>query len=119
MKTKIERKTHTIDASGQVLGRLASRIALILRGKNKATYQPHIDAGDIVIVSNLKDVVFTGQKKNQKVYHRYSGYPGGLKTDKMSDVLKKKPELVLRKAVMQMLPPTRLRPAMMKRLHFK
>ncbi len=115
----IERKTHHIDATGEVLGRLATRIALLLRGKNKPTYMPHIDAGDVVFVSNIEAIVITGQKKSQKVYHHYSGYPGGLKTKKIAEVMTKKPGDILRRAVLQMLPPTRLRPSMMKRLHIQ
>ncbi len=115
-KIKVSRTTHEIDATGIPLGRLATRIATLLRGKHKPTFQPHLDEGDAVVVSNITAVKLTGQKANQKVYHRYSGYPGGLKTTKLSEILEKKPEEALRKAVYQMLPPIRLRPAMMKRL---
>jgi large subunit ribosomal protein L13 len=115
----IERKLHKIDATDQTIGRMATRIATLLRGKNKATYQPHLDEGDIVQVSNIKYAKFTGKKLNQKLYYRFTGYPGGLRTKKMGDVMKTKPEIVLQKAVKEMLPPTRLRPAMMKRLIIK
>jgi len=115
----IERKLHKIDATDQTIGRIATRIATLLRGKNKATYQPHLDEGDIVEVSNIKLAKFTGKKLNQKLYYRFTGYPGGLRTKKMGDVMKTKPPLVLQKAVKEMLPPTRLRPAMMKRLIIK
>ncbi|MEI7620036.1 MAG: 50S ribosomal protein L13 [Candidatus Falkowbacteria bacterium] len=119
MKNIIERKLHKIDATEQTIGRMATRIATLLRGKNKPTYQPHLDEDDIVEVSNIKFAKFTGKKLNQKLYYRFTGYPGGLRTKKMSDVMKAKPEFVLQRAVREMLPPTRLRPAMMKRLIIK
>ena len=112
----IERKKHEIDATGQVLGRLATKIALILRGKNKVTYQPHIDAGDFVIISHVKHIKLTGNKITQKKYHHYSGYPGGLKTKKLSELIEQDPGEALRRAVYQMLPATKLRNDMMKRL---
>lgn len=115
-KKLIERKKHEIDATGCVLGRLATRIAHLLRGKNKASYQPHIDCGDSVHVIHMNTILLSGRKIEQKVYHRYSGYPGGLKTERITDVIKKKPGEVLRRAVYNMLPPTRLRNGMMKRL---
>lgn len=115
-KKSIERKKHEIDATDQVLGRLATKIALILRGKNKATYQPHIDAGDFVSISNAKHIKITGNKVAQKKYHHYSGYPGGLKTKKLSEFIEKNPGEVLRRAVYQMLPATKLRKDIIKRL---
>ncbi|MDO8571810.1 MAG: 50S ribosomal protein L13 [bacterium] len=115
-KKIIERKKHEIDATGQVLGRLATRIATILRGKHKATYQPHIDAGDFVVISNMKNIKITGKKIDQKKYHHYSGYPGGLKTKKLSEFIESNPGEALRRAVYQMLPATKLRKDMMKRL---
>lgn len=115
----IIRNRHEIDAAGQSMGRLATRVATILRGKHKSTYQPHLDEGDIVIVSNIKEVRFTGKKLEQKKYHSFSGYPGGLKTKKMSEVFAQKPGEVFVRAVKQMLPPTRLRDGMMKRLTVK
>ncbi len=116
---KIERKLHKIDAEGKSAGRLASQIALLLRGKNKPEYLPHIDGGDIVEVGNVDKMKFTGKKTEQKKYFHYSGYPGGLKEKKMSDILKSDPGEVLRRAVREMLPPTRLRRGMMKRLIIK
>lgn len=116
---KIERATHTIDATGIAMGRLATRVATILRGKNKATYQPYIDAGDRVVITNVKLMKLTGQKIKQKVYHSYSGYPGGLKTRKIADILAKNPGAALTRSVYQMLPPTRLRTGMMKRLQIQ
>ena len=113
------RALHTIDAEGRPMGRLASETATILRGKNKPTYVPHIDAGDSVVVKNFDKVKFTGQKLSQKVYHHHSGFPGGLKTRQLSAVIKTKPQEVLRHAVKNMLPPTRLRGGMLKRLRFE
>ena len=110
---KIERKLHKIDANGQAVGRLASRIALILRGKNKVEYLPHLDMGDIVQVVNVDYMKFSGKKMEQKKYHNYAGYPGGLKTKKMADMPK---DQILKKAVREMLPKNRLRVNMLKRL---
>jgi large subunit ribosomal protein L13 len=113
---KIERKLHKIDATDKTIGRLATAIATYLRGKNKPEYQPHIDGGDIVEVYNLAQAKFTGKKFDQKVYHHYSGYLGGLKTKSLKDIFASNPGDVLKKAVREMLPPTRLRPNMLKRL---
>jgi large subunit ribosomal protein L13 len=110
---KFDRKLHKIDATGKAAGRLATQIALILRGKNKTDYQPHIDMGDIVHVSNIDKLKFSGKKIEQKKYYSYSGYPGGLKTKKISEI---KPAEVLKKAVRDMLPPTKHRVNMLKRL---
>jgi len=117
--TKIERKLHKIDATGMTVGRLSTRIANILRGKNKPEYQPYLDLGDIVEVANAAKLKFTGQKLGQKQYHHFSGYIGGLKSKNMSDVFAKDPGEVLRRAVRDMLPPTRLRTGMLKRLIVK
>jgi len=116
MEKKVERKLHKFDATGKAVGRLASEIAIILRGKNKPEYQPHIDMGDIVEVSNIKELKFTGKKLEQKKYFSYSGYPGGLKEKKMKDLAETNPADILKRAVREMLPPTRLRTGMMKRL---
>lgn len=113
------RVRHEIDATNQTVGRLATRVATLLRGKNKASYQPHLDQGDIVVIINADKVRFSGKKLEQKEYYSYSGYPGGLKTKKMSDVFKTKPGELITRAVKQMLPPTRLREGMMKRLIIK
>jgi large subunit ribosomal protein L13 len=112
----IDREIHKIDATGQAIGRLATQVATLLRGKNKATYQPHLDEGDVVYISNIRQVVFTGKKLEQKNYYRHSGYPGGLKTLKMLDLQASQPDQVLRRAVKQMLPANRLRDGMLKRL---
>lgn len=112
----IQRKAHTIDASGQTLGRLASRIAVLLQGKNKAVYQRHIDSGDAVVVQHASAMKVSGQKEKQKVYYHYSGYPGGMKTKKYAELFEKDPADVLRRSVSHMLPATRLRKGMMARL---
>lgn len=119
MATKIERKLVKFDAAGQAVGRLATQIALALRGKDQPEWQPHIDSGAIVEVSNTDKMKFSGKKLEQKVYHHYSGYPGGLKTKKMATVLAKNPGEVLQRAVREMLPNNRLRPKMLKRLIIK
>lgn len=111
-----ERKLHKIDATDKAVGRLATKIAILLRGKNKPEYKPNIDLGDIVEVSNIKKLKFTGKKLEQKKYYKYSGYPGGLKETKIEKLYKKQPEEILRRAVREMLPPTKLRQGMMKRL---
>jgi large subunit ribosomal protein L13 len=100
----LNRRWLLIDAKDQVLGRLASRIALILRGKHKVTYTPFLDTGDFVVVVNAQHIKVTGQKLTQKYYKRYSGYPGGLKTRTLADVLKTHPDRALRQAVKGMMP---------------
>lgn len=115
-KKTIGRETHTIDATQAVLGRLATRVATLLRGKHKVSFQPHIDGGDFVHITNASHITLTGQKLSQKKYYHYSGYPGGLKTTQISTLMKKDPSQVIRKAIYQMLPPNRLRKAMMNRL---
>lgn len=110
---KIERKLHKIDAAGKSVGRLASQIALILRGKNKAEFSPHLDLGDIVNVINADKFKYSGKKIEQKVYHHYSGFQGGLKTKKIAELT---PARILKKAVRDMLPPTKHRMNLLKRL---
>ena len=105
-----------IDATNEVLGRLASQIAKILRGKNKPGYTPHVDCGDYVIVVNAEKVKLTGDKLTEKVYVRHSGYPGGQRFATAQDYLKKKPEFVIEEAVRGMLPKTRLGEAIFKNL---
>ena len=100
----VERKWYIVDADGMPLGRLASQVAAILRGKNKPTYTPNVDTGDHVIVINAAKVVLTGKKLDQKIYYRHSGYPGGLKETKYRDLLAKKPEFAVKHAVQGMLP---------------
>ena len=103
-----ERDWLVVDASGQTLGRLATQIADALRGKRKPEYTPHCDVGDFVIVVNAERIAVTGKKREQKLYHRHSGYPGGLRTRTLNDMLERRPEEVIRKAVKGMLPRNRL-----------
>ena len=110
------REVYTIDASGQAIGRLASQIAILLRGKNKASYVPHLDEGGVVYVKNIREAILTGKKLAQKKYYRHSGYPGGLKVQSLSQIQADQPDEVLRRAVKQMLPANRLRDDMLKRL---
>ena len=107
---------HVVDATDQVLGRLASRIAMILQGKNKPTYTPHVDTGDFVVVVNAEKIAVTGKKLDDKLYHRHSGYPGGLKSRPLRDELERRPTEVLRKAVKGMLPRNRLARAQIRKL---
>ena len=108
-----------INAENQILGRLASRIALILRGKHSPSFQPHILSKEKVVVSNVDKIKFTGKKLEQKKYFHYSGYPGGLREKRMKEVFEKNPNEVLRIAVLGMLPKNRLRKEMIKNLQFK
>jgi large subunit ribosomal protein L13 len=105
---EVERKWYVIDAEGQTLGRLATEIARILRGKNKPQYTPHVDVGDFVVVINADRVLVTGKKAEQKVYRRHSGYPGGMKETGYERMMESKPTEILRKAVYGMMPKTRL-----------
>ncbi|MBI2875057.1 MAG: 50S ribosomal protein L13 [Firmicutes bacterium] len=113
----IERRWYVVDAEGQVLGRLATRIAGILRGKHKPIYTPHLDTGDYIVVVNAEKVVLTGKKPVQKKYYRHTLYPGGLKVTTLSELLKKKPERVIQTAVKGMLPHNRLGRKLFKKLH--
>ena len=112
----VQKKWHIVDANGKPLGRLASHIAAILRGKHKPTFTPHMDMGDNVIVVNAEKVMLTGRKAEQKEYYRHSGYPGGIKVTAFSDMLKSKPESVINIAVKGMLPHNRLGRVMIKHL---
>jgi large subunit ribosomal protein L13 len=103
-----ERNWLVVDASGKTLGRLATQIADTLRGKRKPEYTPHCDVGDFVIVVNAEKIEVTGKKREEKLYHRHSGYPGGLRTRTLNDMLERQPEEVIRKAVKGMLPRNRL-----------
>lgn len=114
----MQRKIHKIDASGKILGRLATEINVLLRGKGKASYQPHIDDGDIVEVSNVAELKFTGNKLNQKFYYHYSGYQGGMSSELLKKKMRENPEFVLRKAVFNMLPKNRTRKEIIRRLKF-
>lgn len=112
----IERNWLIVDARDQRLGRLATRIADALRGKNKPQYTPHIDTGDFVVVVNASRIAVTGDKMNKKIYYRHTGYPGGLKQRTLAEMMKKKPEEVVRLAVKGMMPKNRLARAQLKKL---
>jgi large subunit ribosomal protein L13 len=101
---EIEKRWHLVDARDRVLGRLASKIATILRGKNKPIFTPHMDAGDYVVLINADKVILTGDKLEKKIYYRHSGYVGGLKKTTAKEMLKKRPENLIRFAVKGMLP---------------
>lgn len=112
----IERKWYVVDAKHQVLGRLASHVARILRGKHKPIFAPHVDVGDHVVVINAEKIRVTGKKAQQKRYKRFSGYPGGLKETVYEEMLSKYPERVLEHAIRGMLPKNRLGRQMIKKL---
>ena len=112
----IQRAWHVVDADGMVLGRLATEVARVLRGKHKPIYAPHLDTGDHVIVVNADKIVLTAGKADKKLAYRHSGYPGGLRTTRYSDLMAKKPEEVVRKAVKGMLPKTSLGRGMLRKL---
>ncbi len=116
-KEDVVRKWHIIDADGLIVGRIATKIADALRGKDKPSFTPHVDTGDYVIVINAEKVQFTGNKMKQKVYQRYSGYPGGQKERTAEEMLAKKPIAILEKAVKGMLPKNKLGRAVFKKLY--
>ena len=113
---EIERSWYVVDAESKTLGRLATQIADVLRGKGKPAYTAHVDTGDFVIVVNAEKIHVTGQKLDQKMYYRHSGYPGGLRTRTLREQLERRPEEVIRKAVRGMLPKNRLAAAQLKTL---
>lgn len=113
----IERKWYVVDAEGKTLGRLASEVAKVLRGKNKLIFTPHVDTGDYVIIINASKIEVSGKKLEQKKYYRHSGYIGSLKETKLSDMLDTKPERVLELAIKGMLPKGPLGRQMYKKLH--
>ena len=115
--SKIERKWYVVDATGHTLGRLATEVANVLRGKNKPTYTPHIDTGDYVIVINADKIKVTGKKLDQKIYYHHSDYVGGMKETTLKEMLAKKPEYVIEHAVKGMLPKGPLGRQMAKKLH--
>lgn len=115
-KDQIERQWHVVDAEGQVLGRLASRVANVLTGKNKPVFSPFQDAGDHVIVVNAEKVVLTGSKETNKFYYRHSGYPGGIRQARAEEVRSRYPERLIEAAVRGMLPKNRLGRAQFKKL---
>ena len=116
-KENIQRKWYIIDVEGQILGRVASQVACILKGKHRPDYSPHMDLGDNVIVINADQVKITGNKSSQVYYQRYSGYPGGLKKINYEHMKAKKPEFIINHAVKGMLPKNVLGRKMIKKLH--
>ncbi len=114
--TEVERTWYVIDAENQIVGRLASQVASILRGKHKPSFTPHVDTGDFVIVVNADKARFSGNKENDKLYYSYSGYPGGLKTRTVKEMRERRPEHLVRNAVKGMLPKGPLGRQMLKKL---
>ena len=112
----VQRKWYVVDGTNQTVGRMSARIAAILRGKNKAYFTPHVDCGDYVIVTNVEKVILTGNKMEEKVYDRFSGYPGGRKEEIAKDLQKRRPEVIIERAVKGMLPKNRLGRQMYKKL---
>lgn len=112
----IKRETHRIDASGKILGRLATEIATFLMGKKKANYIPYLDMGDFVVVTNASKVKLTGKKMQEKKYTRHSGYPGGLKVETFGKIIERRPQYVIEHAVKGMLPHNKLGRQMIKKL---
>jgi len=114
---KIERKWYLVDAQGLTLGRMASEVAKVLRGKNKPEFTPHVDTGDYVVIVNAEKVKVTGKKLKQKIYYNHSDYVGGMRETTLSDMMQKKPERVVELAVKGMLPKGPLGREMIKKLH--
>ena len=112
----VQRTWYVVDGTNQTVGRMCARIAAVLRGKNKAYYTPHVDCGDYVIVINAEKVAFTGNKLDQKLYQNFSGYLGGLREENAGDLLKRRPEAIIERAVKGMLPKNRLGRKMYKKL---
>jgi large subunit ribosomal protein L13 len=112
----IQRNWHIVDGTNQTVGRMCARIAAVLRGKTKAYYTPHVDTGDFVIVINCEKVVLTGNKLDEKIYDTYSGYPGGRKEETAINLIKRRPEVIVERAVKGMLPKNRLGRQMYKKL---
>jgi len=113
---EVERKWYVVDAAGQTLGRLASEVATLLRGKHKPIFTPHVDTGDYVIIVNADKIKLTGKKLTDKIYYHHSGYPGGLKQRTAQEMLEKRPERMIELAVKGMLPKNRLGRRMFKKL---
>lgn len=112
----VKRNWYVVDGTNQTVGRMCSKIAAVLRGKNKAYYTPHVDCGDFVIVTNADKVVFSGNKMEEKEYLTFSGYPGGLKSETARNLLNRRPEAVIERAIKGMLPKNRLGRKMFKKL---
>ena len=115
-KEEVQRRWFVVDADGEVIGRLCTRIATVLRGKHRPEYTPHVDTGEYVIVINASKVRLTGNKEQDKIYQNYSGYPGGLRELKASEVRSRRPERLIENAVKGMLPKNKLGNAMFKKL---
>jgi large subunit ribosomal protein L13 len=116
-ESEIERSWLVVDADGETLGRLATRVATLLRGKHKPSFSPHLDMGDPVVVVNAARMRVTGDKLRSKTYARHSGYPGGLRIETLQSLLRRRPEEVIRRAVRGMLPDTKLGDRQIRRLH--
>jgi large subunit ribosomal protein L13 len=112
----VNRDWYVVDGTNQTVGRMCAKIAAVLRGKNKAYYTPHVDCGDYIIVTNCDKVVFTGNKLDEKIYDTYSGYPGGRKEETAKNLIKRRPEVIIERAVKGMLPKNRLGRKMYKKL---
>ena len=112
----VQHNWYVVDGANQTVGRMCAKIAAVLRGKNKAYYTPHVDCGDYVIITNCDKVVFTGNKLDEKIYDTFSGYPGGRKEETAKSLMKRRPEVVIERAVKGMLPKNRLGRKMFKKL---
>ena len=112
----VKRNWYIVDGTNQTVGRMCSRIAAVLRGKNKASYTPHVDTGDFIIVINADKVTFTGNKLEEKIYDNFTGYPGGLKQETAKNLLARRPEVIVERGVKGMLPKNRLGRKMFKKL---
>jgi large subunit ribosomal protein L13 len=115
--SEVERNWHLLDAKGQILGRLSTRVATLLTGKEKTIWVPYLDLGDYVVVINAKEIAVTGKKESQKRYYRYSGYPGGLRSETLGQLRARRPEEIIRHAVVGMLPKNKLSDRMITRLY--
>jgi large subunit ribosomal protein L13 len=115
--SEIQREWRVVDASGATLGRLATEVAAILRGKHKPSFSPHLDMGDPVVIVNASKIRVTGKKLTDKMYERHSGYPGGFRAESLEKLLSRRPEEVIRRAVRGMLPQNRLGEQMIRKLH--
>lgn len=113
----VQRNWYVVDGTNQTVGRMCAKIASVLRGKNKPYYTPHVDCGDFVVVTNCDKVKFTGKKLDDKIYINYSGYPGGQKQETAGDLLKRRPDAIIERAVKGMLPKNRLGRTMYKKLY--
>ena len=117
VEARAAQQWHVVDAEGKTLGRMCSQIARIIMGKHKATYTPHVDTGDFVVVINAEKVKITGMKAEQNFYHRYTGYPGGLRSEDFRERFARKPELIIELAVERMLPKNKLGKQMITKLN--